>query len=129
MVSGPSVTSRSYMVFLHGKINSVRYIAQVVNPVLLPLFRQESNVPFQQDKARLHTAAATQRALRGVQQLHWPTTSPDLTPVEHMWDMMKRDLTLSPEPATIIVNYDNGCKIFGIIYRRMAFGTFLTICM
>ena len=28
--------------------------------------------------------------------------TPDLSPIEHIWDMMKRELTLSPEPATII---------------------------
>ena len=53
--------------FLQGKVNSARYIAQVVNPVLLPFIRQEGDVLFQQDKSRPHTAAVTQRAIRGVQ--------------------------------------------------------------
>ena len=51
---------------LQGKVNSVRYIAQVVNPVLLPFIRQEGDVLFQQDNACSHTAAATQRALRSI---------------------------------------------------------------
>ena len=79
--------------FLQGRVNSSRYITQVVNAVLLPFLRQEGDVLFQQDNARLHTAAATQRALRGVQQLPWPERSPDLSPIEHVWDMMKRELT------------------------------------
>ena len=65
---------------------------QVVILVLLPFLRQESDVLFQQDNARPHTAAATQRALPGEQQ--------DLYPIKHVWDMMKRELTLSPEPTT-----------------------------
>ena len=28
--------------------------------------------------------------------------SPDLSPIEHVWDMMKQELTLPPEPATTI---------------------------
>ena len=56
--------SRSHLVFLQGKVNSARYIAQVVNPVPLSFLRQESDVLFQQDNARLHTAAATGLALR-----------------------------------------------------------------
>ena len=56
----------------------------------------------QQDNARPHSAAATQHALRGVQQLPWPARSSDRAPIEHVWDMMKRELTLSPEPATTI---------------------------
>ena len=60
---------------------------------------------FQQDTASPHVAAATQRALRGVQQLPWPTRFPDLSPIEQVWDIMKRDLTLSPEPATTIAEF------------------------
>ena len=42
-----SYDSRSYLVFLQGKVNSARYIAQVVNPVLLSFLRQEGDVLFQ----------------------------------------------------------------------------------
>ena len=94
--------SRSHLVYLQDKVNSARYITQVVNPVLLPFLRQEGDMLFQQDNAHPHMAAATQRALRGVQQLPWPARSPDLSPNEHVWDMVKWELTLSPEPAAII---------------------------
>ena len=43
---GISYISRSDLVFLQGKVNSVRYIAQVVNPMLLPFLRQEDDVLF-----------------------------------------------------------------------------------
>ena len=78
---------------LLGKLNSARYILQVVNPVLLPFLRQEGDVLLQQDNARPHTAAKTQRALRCVQL---PCS------VEHVRGRMKRELTLSPVPATTI---------------------------
>ena len=94
--------SRSHLLFLQDKVSSARYVAQVVNPVLLPFLRKEGDLLFQQDNARLHTVAATQHALRGVQQPPWPARSPDISPIEHSWDMMKRELTLSPEPATTI---------------------------
>ena len=87
---------------MQGKVNSAGYITQVVNSVLLPFLRRESDVIFQHDNARPYTAAATQRALRGVQELPWPARSPDLSRVDHIWDMMKREPILSPEPATTI---------------------------
>ena len=73
-----SYNSRLHLVFLQDKINTASYIAQVVNPVLLPYLRQEGDVLFQQDNAHPHSGAATQRALRGVQQLLWPTRIPRL---------------------------------------------------
>ena len=111
--------------FLQSKINSTHYIAQVVNPVLLPLHRQESDVLFQQDKERPLTTAATQRVLRGVQQLPCPARSPDLSPIEHVWGMMKRELTFSPEPATIIAKLRRVQEI----YHRITFRTFMIVCM
>ena len=49
------------------KSKRARYITQVVNSMLLPCIPHEGDVLFQQDNACPHTAAATQRALRGVQ--------------------------------------------------------------
>ena len=42
------------------------------------------------------------RLLRGVEHLSWPATIPDLSQIEYVWDMTKRELTLSPDPATTI---------------------------
>ena len=64
-----SYNLRSHLVFLQGKVNSACYIAQIVKPVLLPFLRQEGDLLFQQDNTHLDTTAATQRALRGLQQL------------------------------------------------------------
>ena len=55
-----SYNSLSHLVFLQVKGNSAQYNAQV----LLSFLRQEGDVLFQQDNARPHIAAATQRALR-----------------------------------------------------------------
>ena len=69
--------------FLQRNVNNARYLAQVVNPVLLPFLRQEGDVPFQQDNARPHIAAATQRSLRDV-QLPWLARSANFSPIEHV---------------------------------------------
>ena len=97
-----SYNSESHLVLLQGKVNSAHYITQVFNSMLLPFLGQEGDVLFQHNNACPHTAAVTQRAVRGIQQLPWPARIPDLSPSEHVWDMMKRELALSPEPATTI---------------------------
>ena len=58
--------SQSHLVFLKGEINSTHYIAQVVNPVLLPVIQQKGDVLFQHDNERSHMAAAMQHALYGI---------------------------------------------------------------
>ncbi|GFU78831.1 transposable element Tc1 transposase [Trichonephila clavipes] len=48
---------------------------------------------FQQDNSRPHTARVAQDFLRHFQTLPWPPRSPDLSPVEHVWDQLKRQMT------------------------------------
>ncbi|GFW80500.1 transposable element Tcb2 transposase [Trichonephila clavipes] len=45
---------------------------------------------FQPDNARPHTARVAQDFLRHFQTLSWPAHSPELSPVEHVWDQLKR---------------------------------------
>ncbi|GFV50405.1 transposable element Tcb1 transposase [Trichonephila clavipes] len=47
---------------------------------------------FQQDNAHPHTARVAQDFLRHFQTLPWPARSPDLSPVEHVWDQLKRQM-------------------------------------
>ncbi|GFX68156.1 transposable element Tcb2 transposase [Trichonephila clavipes] len=58
------------------------------------------NAIFQQDNAHPHTDRISQHALRGVQMLPWPAYSPDLSPIEHVWDVIGRRLQTLPLPRT-----------------------------
>ncbi|GFS66847.1 transposable element Tcb2 transposase [Trichonephila clavipes] len=44
------------------------------------------------DNARPHTARVAQNFLRHFQTLSWPARSPDLSPLEHVWDQLKRQM-------------------------------------
>ena len=84
----PSVTTRGH-IWCFCRVNSARYIAHVINPVLLSFLRQEGDVLFSRT-----THVHTQRALRGAQQLPWPARSPDVSwwqRVQDAWDNLSQD--------------------------------------
>ncbi|GFV97575.1 transposable element Tcb2 transposase [Trichonephila clavipes] len=47
---------------------------------------------FQQDNARPHAGRVAQDFLRHFQTLPWPARSPDLSPVEPVWEQLKRQM-------------------------------------
>ncbi|GFU07480.1 transposable element Tcb1 transposase [Trichonephila clavipes] len=55
-------------------------------PHVLPLMQGLSESIFQQGNAQPHTARVSQDCIRTVTTLTWPIRSPDLSPIEHIWD-------------------------------------------
>ncbi|GFS67666.1 transposable element Tc3 transposase [Trichonephila clavipes] len=84
--------SRFTLIVMPGTLTLQRYVDDILRPHVGPFLNGITEVIFQQDNACPHTARFVQDYLRHFQTLPWPARSPDLSPVEHVWDQLKRQM-------------------------------------
>ena len=87
-----SYDSRSPLVILRTTLTAQRYVDEILRPFALPFMARHSGAIFQQDNATPHTARISVDCLRAVDTVPWPARSPDLSPIEHVWDMLGRQI-------------------------------------
>ena len=92
---------RSRLPRIEGNLNSNRYIREILQPQVLPLLQATPHAIFQQDNARPHVARFVQAFFqrRRVSLLPWLARSTDMSPTEHVWDMVGRRLIRQGPPA------------------------------
>ncbi|GFY19671.1 transposable element Tcb2 transposase [Trichonephila clavipes] len=82
--------SRATLIVMRGTLTGQRFIDYILRPHVGPFLNGLSGTIFQKDNARPHTARVAQDFLRHFQTLPWSARSPDFSPVEHVWDQLKR---------------------------------------
>ena len=82
---------KSPLIVVPGNLTAVRYRDEILRPVAVPLVQQHL-MTFQHDNARPHVARVCQDFLANnkIVPLDWPPYSPDLSPIEHLWDELDR---------------------------------------
>ncbi|GFW08130.1 DDE_3 domain-containing protein [Trichonephila clavipes] len=116
---------------MRGTLTGQRYVDDILRPHVGPFLNGLPGAIFQQDNARPHTARVAQDFLRHFQTLPWPAHSPDWSPVEHVWDQLKRqmpschsvhDLELAVQDLRAHLSQDNiMCLINSMPHRVVAF--------
>ena len=78
---------------VQGTLNAVKYRDDILDPIVLPFLQQRKfDHDFQHDNARCHMARVCLDFLNQnhIHVLPWPALSPDLSPIEHLWDEFGR---------------------------------------
>ena len=85
---------------LQGNLTGQRYVDEILRPVVV-LFAQRIgvNFDFQDHNARQNQARVAVDFLRqqGVRALPWPVKSPDMSPIELIWDVLGRRVRNRPK--------------------------------
>ncbi|GBM64038.1 Transposable element Tc1 transposase [Araneus ventricosus] len=92
--------------------NYLNIIADQLHPYMVFAFKNENRI-FQQDNAPCHKARIVldwfEEHTDEFHLMSWPPNSPDLKPMEHIWDVMEQQLRTQTPPCPIILTLRDRC--------------------
>lgn len=98
---GITAAGRTDLHVVAGRVTGQYYRDNILAPHVVPFARRYGRrFIFQDDNARCHRARIVTDYLQqqNITTLPWPALSPDLSPIEHVWDMLGQRLRQRQQP-------------------------------
>ncbi|GFT60394.1 transposable element Tcb2 transposase [Trichonephila clavipes] len=103
---GISIGGRTDLhIIRNGTLTGRRYADEILRPHVIPYAGAiGDSFVFQDDNARPHRARLVENMLEAetIQRMELPACSPDLNPIEHVWDMLRRRFAARPRPPATV---------------------------
>lgn len=82
---------------IEGRMDAKQYV-DILEENLLPSMEESEELIFQQDNDPKHTSKLAKNWMEehDITLLDWPPQSPDLNPIEHLWNHIKKELAKYP---------------------------------
>ena len=83
---------KTNLIVVRGNLNAQGYINQILQPEAIPFLQRHGPAILMHYDARPHVARIYRQFLNrnNINVLPWPAVSPDMNPIEHIWDYLGR---------------------------------------
>ena len=118
-MGGISYEQETHLHFINGNLNAQRYHDEILRPIVVP-FICRNHLMFQHDNAQPHVSRNCTQFLEAENGsvLPWPALSPDMSPIEHVWDALDQRVLQLLQFSPISSNFAKPMKRSGTTFHR-----------